>query len=413
MLSSTAKRLLPQAALERLTEWRSRSIIASHPELTKLTTGGYLFAGLPDKNHISSILAWLEWAVQTSTDGGIPQSVNVRQFATEGRISVAPSYPETTGYMLCTLVYGLRSGLPSFSRDKLDGIRQFLTEVQLPSGAFPGPGQEKRSLSFDTGQALTGLVALLQHVPPAAEDLKGCIERAADWLSSQIESSGAYAASSCYNGQRSYYAQATIGLLHAARYLKRKDWLNAAARNADWVYRQRSGDTWMRTFSFEEEGDYQNLHGIAYSIRGLIDLGYHLERPEYVQFAKACVDRIVSRSYPDLPAPDSIPGHFLDSFNRYRKTISPTGMCQIAICAYLLGDIFSDDTYTQFGHRLTESVKRFHFRDFSEIGMNGLLPGSWPVTGPYMHCNLPNWPIKFFLDCLYMKSGAKPLAIEG
>src|ERR1019366_4497445 len=231
-------------------------------------------------------------------------------------------------------------------------------------------------------------------------------------MTAQVEPCGCYARSASWNGSRAYYVQATIGLMQAAKTFGREDWLDAARRNGEWTFTQRCGDSWFKTFSFED-GEFQNLHGIAYTLRGLIDLGRHLDQPNYIDAAKICIDHICGMKFGDLPAPEAVPGHFAKSFKKYRRTISPTGMCQLALCAFLLGKIHRDASYTEHGLRLIDSVKRFHTRGLHEDGLNGLLPGSWPITGPYMHGVLPNWPIKFLLDGLYIKQGADALSLEG
>ena len=405
------RNLLPVRGRDYVTAVRSRAILACHPETRKLTSPGFGFPLESDDRHIAMAISWFDWATAASPDGGVPHSVNLRNFASDKPAEIAPSYPETSGYILCTLIYGLRSGLPSLSRARLEGLCQYLMRAQTSSGGMPGPGQDSRCLSFDTGQVLTGLTSFHRHIDQSAE-LRSVIERAADWMSAQVEADGGFSPISCYRGQRVYYVQATIGLLHAARCFGRNDWLDAAARNADWAYRRHCGNGWFETISFEDD-DYQNLHGIAYTLRGMIELGYHLRRPEMIDAGRAAIDAMAGREYRGLPAPNALPGHFARGYDEYHRSISPTGMSQIAICAYMLAQITADTKYAQLGDRLTEATKTFQLRGFSTPSLNGALPGSWPVTGPYMHASLPNWPLKFFLDALYIKSGADPMRIEG
>jgi hypothetical protein len=422
---NTLRALVRGTISQRISELRSTAVIRKSPPVANLVKKGFLFPALSDEEHVKLILDWLEWATSNTSDSGVPQHINLRKYAENGVLRLAPSYPETTGYILCSLIFGLRHGLASLTRQKLDRMTSYLLSVQNRDGSVPGvgedfgslarriprPGEEIRGLAFDTGQVLTGLVAYYRHLEARA-DVADAIERAADWMSARIEADGAYAMSSCYNGARAYYIRATIGLVEAAKAFGREDWLHAARRNAEWTFRQRSGPAWFRTFSFEDH-EFQNLHGIAYTLRGLIALGRNLGELKYVAVSKACIDRLLDRSFPDLPVPDAIPGHFADSFRKYRRTVSPTGMCQLALSAFLLAKIYGDSRYAKYGASLIDSVKRFHIRGLTERGLNGLLPGSWPVTGPYMHAVLPNWPIKFFLDGLYIKQGADPLALEG
>ena len=390
---------------------RSTAILARHPELRILIDPTHLFAAHDDSWHIRSILRWLEWAIEQNGDGGVPQLVKLRAHAENNRVLLTPSYPETTGYLLASLIFGQRSGLPSLDPSFLLRMISYLLACQKPSGAFPGPGQETRELAFDTGQVLVGLVAYYRHVEQSSSVLES-IYRAGSWLNAQVTAEGSYSNASSWNNPKVYYLRASMGLLHASELLEQNEWRAAVQRNLNWALTRRSSLAWFDSFSFET-GSFQNLHGIAYTIEGLLDLGRRLGHDESINAAKACVDAIFDRDYVNLPAPDCIAGHYSKNFKRNRKTISPTGMCQIALCAFILASVLRNTSYFEKGKSLVQSSKRFHLQGFTEPALNGLLPGSWPVTGPYMHCVLPNWPIKFFLDGLYICSGADPLDAEG
>lgn len=383
----------------------------SHPQLRRVCNPAHLFEQQSDEHHARAVLAWLNWAQEKSCDDGIPQRVDLRHAATQGTVRIEPSYPETTGYILNTIAFGHGLKLPTLEKDNISRLVQYLLNCQLASGGFPPPGTERTALAFDTGQALTGLCAYDRHVGSTPE-VQLAIERAAQWLAQQITEDGSYDVAACYQGQRAYYIRATIGLWMAARLLNNAAWLEAAKKNAVWTLSQRIGSHWLEHISFED-GSFQNLHGIAYTIRGLVQLGHHCSLPDCLALGRALLDKIMMQDYQGLVPAHAIPGHFSANFSGYKKTVSPTGMCQIAISAYMLAALYDEPRYKQFADRLVECVKQFQFSGFSEPGLNGLLPGSWPVTGPYMHCALPNWPAKFFLDCLYIRMGANPLELGG
>lgn len=408
-LRQSSARFLPAPLAEWATARYNRAVLSRSPELRRVASGK-LFPARPDIDHIQAILDWMNWAIDASADSGFPQLVNIRSYAETGRVTLAPSYPETTGYALCTLATGHRFGLPTLPLDRMASIVDYLLSTQLASGAFPGPGAlSDTPLSFDTGQILKGLVAYHRHVRPD-DRVRAAMELAARWQASMIESDGSYSESSSYNGKRCYYAEASVGLYHAGIELGLPEVVEAAARNADWVLGQREGQ-WFRRFSFED-GEYQNLHGIAYTLRGLLDLGRHLHKPQLVSAASDCLENLTGRSY-DLPAAQSLPGFFANGFERYQRNISPTGQAQTALCCFIAGRLFDSAELTERGSSLTAALKGFHFAGFVEPALNGGLPGSWPVTGPYMRCAMPNWAAKYFLDCLYVESGIDPLSLEG
>src|SRR5262245_45349587 len=93
---------------QRISELRSTAVIRKSLPVANLVKKGFLFPALSDEEHVKLILAWLEWATSNSSDSGVPQQINLRKYAENGVLRLAPSYPETTGYILCTLIFGLR-----------------------------------------------------------------------------------------------------------------------------------------------------------------------------------------------------------------------------------------------------------------------------------------------------------------
>jgi hypothetical protein len=404
--------LVPRRFRDRVLTFRGTMVIRKSPELRPLLQPGFLFERKSNDEHISAILDWLKIAVCANGDHGIPQMIKLRDYATTGSATFAPSYPETTGYMLCTLIFGGLHKLKTLPPDKLDGLVGYLLRTQKDDGAFCAPGAHNvQGLAFDTGQVLTGLVAYYRHIDPRI-DIKESITRAADWLTSEIAQDGSYSMRSSYYDKRAYYISATMGLLQASLALQRDDWRAAAIRNIKWTMAQRLSRVWYRNFSFEDD-DYQNLHGIAYTVRGLLDAGRFLGVDEYVDAAKVCVDALLALEPKSLACKGALPGYLANGFKQYTTDISPTGMCQVALTCLILGEILGRSNYTERGLDAIQVAKGFHFSGFKNAALNGLLPGSWPITGPYMHCVLPNWPIKFFLDGLYISEGAKATALEG
>jgi hypothetical protein len=84
-----------------------------------------------DDVHLTAAAAWLARAQDSTNDGGFAGRYSLKTGWTS-------SYPETTGYLVPTLL-SLRTALNDDSwRDRAKRAIQFLLKVQLPSGAFPG-----------------------------------------------------------------------------------------------------------------------------------------------------------------------------------------------------------------------------------------------------------------------------------
>ncbi len=166
------------------------------------------------------------------------------------------AYQEVTGYIVPTL---LDYGEDEFAARSL----RWLARVQKPGGAFTDPDRD-RPYVFDTGQALRGLLAGMELVPEA-RDAAG---RAADYLRAQMITGGR-------GGFRLGYADGEAGgipeaihlyvlppLLLAAERLERPEYAEAA---------RRCLDHYCASPGFLNPDDL--THFLAYQLEALVDLG--------------------------------------------------------------------------------------------------------------------------------------------
>ncbi|MFA6262632.1 MAG: hypothetical protein WC760_14300, partial [Bacteroidia bacterium] len=117
-------------------------------------------AGLPavdpgSARVLPAVLRWLALAQDRSAshDGGVARDFSLRH-------GWATSYPETTGYIIPTLLaYARRSGQSEF-RDRALRMADWLVGIQLPGGGFQGGKIDSVPVvpvTFNTGQILIGL----------------------------------------------------------------------------------------------------------------------------------------------------------------------------------------------------------------------------------------------------------------
>lgn len=407
-MKKTYKKIIPLDIKKCLIKIRTIRAFKNNPAFKKLLDPKFYFQQYDDTRHMESILTWYQKASQLSNDGGIPMWIDLYKYSKDNFLTIEPSFPETSGYILTSLIFYDRSFGKKSQCELINNILQYLLKVQGMDGSFSNVYGDPRPLAFDTGQALTGLVSYYKYVN-TDKSVKESIEKAADWMADSIMSSGEYKLNTVYNKNRAYYAQATNGLVQAGLLFGQERWLSSAKRNSEYIYSLYSGATWFDKFSFED-GASQNLHGIAYTLRGMLDLGRFLNEDKYLEAVFNCLDRLLLNTKDRLL---KYPGYFKFDFVPVGSYSSPTGMSQLAIVLYIAATIKSDPTYKNFADRLVDQVKNYHFDGFTEKMLNGLLPGSWPVYGPYAHASLPNWPAKFFLDALIVKNCDNSLSIEG
>jgi len=123
---------------------------------------------IPAEAHAAALVGWLLRAQRANPDDGVAQSYDAL------RRAWAPSYPETTGYIICSLLHAARSGIgrPDMIRYAAIRMGAWLVSIQQPDGAFEGGhvGQGTPPAVFNTAQILDGFsptFCATDSTPPA------------------------------------------------------------------------------------------------------------------------------------------------------------------------------------------------------------------------------------------------------
>ncbi|WP_418791074.1 methyltransferase domain-containing protein [Phosphitispora sp. TUW77] len=266
-------------------------------------------------------------------------------------------YPEVTGYFIPTLInWGERELALQYAN--------WLKSIQKPDGSWFDPFG-KNPYTFDTGQILKGLLALLEHSPNFKEPIiKGC-----DWIMSQILESGQVitpdASAWRLPGGRvvpeAIHLYALEPLRMAGNIWGIRDYSNAVDRAINY-YLKEVNLTRFDTLS----------HFHAYIIEALIDLGC----TEYAQSTMQEVAKYQTKSGKVPSYPDE-------------KWVCSTGLFQYALIWYKLG-IFD------------RAEKAFNYACGLQNASGGFF-GSYGRRANYFPREEISWAIKYFLDCFYWK----------
>ncbi len=226
---------------------------------------------VPVEGTLRAIADWLARAQDATGDGGISWGYSLRH-------GWMASYPETTGYIVPTLLR-LAARLDDAALiDRAERAIRFLEPLQLPDGGFPGARVDENRTEpsvFNTGQIVNGLVAWHRHSGEA--DALDRAVRAGDWLVSVQDDDGAWRRH-IYNGLAvTYTAHAACWLAELGAAAGTDRHLAAAERHADWVLAQQDpGTGWFDRagFTAEDHGARRSVtHTIAYVLAGLLDIG--------------------------------------------------------------------------------------------------------------------------------------------
>lgn len=363
-------------------------------------------AGTQDEAAMRAAANWLAAAQDSQADGGF-----------SGRYKLASgwssSYPETTGYIIPTLLRLADHWKEPGWRDRAARAIDFLLALQLPDGAFPGGEvleNRTKPSPFNSAQILHGLThwALSTGDPRA----RTAAERCAAWLISMQDADGAFRRHFYLDVAATYSAHLSCWLAEYGAHFGDRSALSCAQRHLDWVLAHQDADTgWfdLAGFTVEQHADRTAYtHTIAYTIAGVLTTSLLLGREDGIAAARRASEGMMRR----LELSHRLPG-MLDW--RWREVEHPqclTGNAQMALVWFALTRHDGDWRFANAGLKALDLVKSAQHRTNANAGLAGGIAGSDPVWGSYIPKALPNWAAKYFIDGLMDKhailQSAKP-----
>lgn len=357
-------------------------------------------AGRTDRDHIEAAARWLAAAQDAMTDGGNCGRYSLEQGWTS-------SYPETTGYLVPTLL-ALADRLQQ--QEYLDRARRavdFLLACQLSSGAFPGAEIRENTTKpspFNTAQIINGLTAWYQRTRDQAT--LGALQRAADWLLSVQDADGVFRRHTYGDVVTTYTAHLSCWLAELGVVLNQPTYRAAAERHLDWVLSHRDAETgWIDLAGFGSDDHRARkgvTHTIAYTVWGILASGIALKRPDAIEAARQAAERIARQ----LELSGWLPGELDHRWRGVSDYACLTGNAQMALIWFKLDELSDQCRLTNSAFKALDLVKRAQPMESSNPGIRGGIPGSDPVWGAYLRNAIPNWAAKFFVDAMFAKEDA-------
>jgi hypothetical protein len=318
------------------------------------------------------------------------------------------SYPETTGYIIPTLLaLGEARGEEEPCRRALR-MADWSCAQQLQDGAVLSGllGMRRGPAVFNTGQVVFGWISAFQHSGEQRYALAA--RRACDWLLANQSPDGAWRANLSVMTSApafAYNVRCAWALLYAARALEEPRFAAGAQRAAEWTLEQQNEVGWFAHNAFAI-GEVPLLHTIAYVIEGLLGVHAFTREPRYLQAARRAADRLVS-----CHQSGRLAGRLDEHWHPTVAWRCPTGEAQVAVVLHRLAAELPGDGYSDVARRLIADVVAVQLglsaRPRREAGSGptvGGVPGSFPLWGSYVRFGLPNWGAKFLLDALMLET---------
>ena len=323
-------------------------------------------------------------------------------------------YPETTGYLIPTLVAWARRTGEDRWRDLALRQADWVASLEGPGGWLPGgtlrPGRTPEPSVFNTGQMLFGLVTAWDETGRA--EYLDVAHRAATWLAEGVDAdAGIWVDHSYVAGfSPSYYARVAWPMLEVER--RRPDPVvrDAAVRVLDTIADRQRDDGSVADWGFRPDRP-AFTHTIAYTIRGLLESGRLLgaDGERFVDVADRAATAVRRRA--DLRG--AVAGTYGDGWRGDYRYRCVTGSCQLAIAWIRLAEARGDERYVSTAIKAVErSMADQRTRTLDPV-VRGAIPGSAPRVGRYLFLRYPNWATKFFVDAVLADVHLDRLLEEG
>jgi predicted ATP-grasp superfamily ATP-dependent carboligase len=401
-----AKRLIVTLAPERLVEgWRVAQRRRSLPPRAKAALAAdrqpLPSADIGPQAAVEAAIAWLERAqdCSRSADGGVARDFSLID-------GWAASYPETTGYIVPTLLAAAertgRSELLERARRMLD----WLEAIQLPGGGFQGGRVDQAPVvpvTFNTGQILIGLAAGSRAF--GERRYLDAMHAAAGFLRDTQEADGAWRrhpSPFAAPGDKAYETHVAWGLFEAARLAPDNGYGEAGLRQVRWALQKQRANGWFADNCLENPAA-PLTHTIGYVLRGVIE-AYRFSGDAALLAAALRTGDALIRC---LAEDGSMPARLDADWRAAAPYSCLTGIVQIAACWLLLAELAGRPDLAAAA-RLANAFVRRTVRVGRDADTDGGVKGSHPIDGDYGSFEYLNWAAKFFIDANLMEMAARP-----
>jgi hypothetical protein len=375
-------------------------IQSSHKEQIFKVVLDDFFSWRKSINHIhlyDAILATYRWICQAqdvTPDGGCAASYHLIN-------GWRPSYPETTGYIIPTMLNIADVYRLDIARDRALKMSDWECKIQLSSGAVQGGDlrNEPFPAVFNTGQVIFGWVAAYQesfHEPYILSAL-----RAANWLLSVQDKDGAWRqglSKLTSASTHTYNVRTAWALIVLGQVVDKRSYIESGEANLDWCLTQQLPNGWFANTGFHE-GEPPLLHTIGYTIEGLLESGVLLGKDLYKKAATQAAMKLLSI----LEKNDVLSGRYDEDWLPTVRWRCLTGEAQMALIWLRLWEITGDQRFLQAGTFVNKQLMNLQKLESKFTGVAGGMKGSHPIWGGYMSYAYPNWAAKFFLDSLLLE----------
>jgi hypothetical protein len=368
------------------------------------------------RRHLAATLSWLRQAQDVSGDDGVSAGYTLLK-------GWAPSFPETTGYIIPTLLS--HSAYEGFCESSERALRMadWLLTLQGEDGAFPSGviGDGGGPSVFNSGQILFGLIRAAQV--SGNEHYLAAACRCADWLVSVQDRSGEWRTHDFLGKSHVYNTRTAWALLLLNEVVDTPRYELAASRNLSWALSQGSSDGFYQKAAFDptlpggrgtgrrldalaralreknRPSFYTkaSLHAIAYTIQGILESAWLLNIPEAEECALAGASALAAHL-----ASGRMAGFYGPGWRRETSSWCLPGVAQMAVVWLRLAE-HGHIGYMEAADAAIRILQHVQVLHHHKRELRGAIAGSKPIYGLYLPFRFPNWAAKFTADAFMLR----------
>ncbi len=315
------------------------------------------------------------------------------------------SYPETTGYIVPTLIAMADHLNRPELVDRAVRAADWLLSIQMKEGGWQGGrvDEQRPPIVFNTAQVVRGMMAAHDRTHDI-EFLNAAI-RACDWIVSVQEKDGSWARRNFLGASRVYDSYVSAPLLHMHSRTGDPKYREAAKRNLDLIVSKQYTNGWFPDADNTiKHNDRPITHTIAYTIDGLLESHTFLQDERYLKAARSAAGRLQRTFLKE----GTLHGRYDQRWKGSEFPIT-TGNAQLAIVWARLFAITGQPQWKEGVDRMTAWLMAV--QQLSIAGppdAHGAISGSFPLWGRYEKFAFPNWAQKYFADALLCAEGITP-----
>lgn len=351
------------------------------------------------EEHLEQAIQWILRAQKATEDHG----VSLGYFPVTLNAGWVSSYPETTGYIITTLL----SYAKSYNRPEIKvaalKMADWEIEIQMVNGAVQGgpvcPAEQQTAAAFNTGMVIDGWISCYEHTRES-KFLDAAI-LAATFLANDINEDGFFKT----NGEfvvadriKTYTCLCAWAIYRTGIAAKDNRLISAAITSIEAALSLQNQNGWFE-HNCLTHSDMPLTHTLGYVLQGIFEVGVLANRKDFIEAVKKALTGVV----PQVQENGFLSARLDYKWKSKKKFACLTGSVQLAILCFRMAEEVEDDQFVETGHRLTNFVKATQLIESKNLSMQGAIAGSFPISGEYMSYGYPNWATKYFIDSLVLQ----------